>query len=120
VAPEIVGIWRNAGGAEADIKRDIDSLKSSNTPEQLHGAILNIAGLMRSKIESNNYEYKSTMGHEPPQPFIRPDAETALQKLEKRAGGQGAASAVGGIQEGATATNPQTGQKIVFRNGKWQ
>lgn len=26
----------------------------------------------------------------------------------------------GGIQEGATATNPQTGQKIIFRNGQWQ
>jgi len=24
------------------------------------------------------------------------------------------------IQEGATATNPQTGQKITYRNGKWQ
>lgn len=93
VAPEIVGIWRNAGGAEADIKRDIDSLKSSHTPEQLHGAILNIAGLMRSKIESNNYEYKSTMGYEPRQPFIRPDAEAALHKLETRAGGQASAPA---------------------------
>lgn len=26
----------------------------------------------------------------------------------------------GGPQEGATATNPQTGQKAVFRNGAWQ
>lgn len=25
----------------------------------------------------------------------------------------------GGVQEGATATNPQTGQKIQFRNGQW-
>lgn len=26
----------------------------------------------------------------------------------------------GGIQEGATATNPQTNEKIIFRNGQWQ
>lgn len=26
----------------------------------------------------------------------------------------------GGVQEGATATNPQTGAKIIFRNGQWQ
>jgi hypothetical protein len=26
----------------------------------------------------------------------------------------------GGIQEGATATNPQTNEKIIFRNGRWQ
>jgi hypothetical protein len=30
------------------------------------------------------------------------------------------AAASGGFQEGATATNPQTGQKLTFRNGKWQ
>lgn len=24
------------------------------------------------------------------------------------------------VQEGATATNPQTGEKIIFRNGQWQ
>lgn len=26
----------------------------------------------------------------------------------------------GGVQEGATATNPQTGQKLIFRSGQWQ
>jgi hypothetical protein len=29
-------------------------------------------------------------------------------------------SAAPSVQEGATATNPQTGQKLTFRNGKWQ
>lgn len=29
------------------------------------------------------------------------------------------APAAGGAQEGATATNPQTGAKIIFRNGNW-
>lgn len=31
----------------------------------------------------------------------------------------GAAAGGGGIQEGATATNPQTGEKIQFRGGQW-
>jgi hypothetical protein len=26
----------------------------------------------------------------------------------------------GGVQEGATATNPQTGEKLIFRGGQWQ
>lgn len=26
----------------------------------------------------------------------------------------------GGVQEGATATNPQTGERIIYRNGQWQ
>lgn len=36
--------------------------------------------------------------------------------------GSGAAqpSQGGGISDGATATNPQTGQRIIFRNGQWE
>lgn len=30
------------------------------------------------------------------------------------------APAAGGIREGATATNPQTGERIIYRNGQWQ
>ena len=26
----------------------------------------------------------------------------------------------GGIREGATATNPQTGERVIYRNGQWQ
>ena len=32
----------------------------------------------------------------------------------------GATSTTQGFQEGATATNPQTGERVIFRNGKWQ
>ena len=36
-------------------------------------------------------------------------------------GGQAAGAPVSdGVQEGATATNPQTGEKIIYRNGQWQ
>ena len=34
--------------------------------------------------------------------------------------GQGAQPAPGSVTEGATATNPQTGQKLIFRGGKWE
>lgn len=33
-----------------------------------------------------------------------------------KAGGK----AAGGVQEGATATNPKTGEKVIFKGGKWQ
>ncbi|UQQ53065.1 phage DNA ejection protein [Enterobacter roggenkampii] len=35
-------------------------------------------------------------------------------------GAQQQPSARGGVAEGATATNPKTGQKLVFRGGQWQ
>lgn len=37
--------------------------------------------------------------------FIRPNQQAPQQNA---------------IQEGATATNPQTGEKVIFRNGAWQ
>lgn len=62
VAPEITRIWRGSGGAEADIKRDLDTLSSSAAPQQLHEAIANIAGLMESKLEANTKQYQQGMG----------------------------------------------------------
>lgn len=35
-------------------------------------------------------------------------------------GGHAAGDSVNSVQEGATATNPQTGEKIIFRGGQWQ
>ena len=43
----------------------------------------------------------------------------ALQP-ETGAGGGPSLPAAGGIREGATATNPQTGERIIYRNGQWQ
>jgi len=55
------------------------------------------------------------------------DIETKQRQLDQGAGVQpgaapGAAQpgiAPGGIPEGATATNPQTGERLVFTNGQW-
>jgi hypothetical protein len=53
--------------------------------------------------------------------------KAAIEAMKKSAGpgykapaDTPAASAAPAVQEGATATNPQTGQKLTFRNGKWQ
>ena len=38
----------------------------------------------------------------------------------QQTGAQEQATNVGGIKEGQTATNPKTGEKIIFKGGKWQ
>lgn len=50
--------------------------------------------------------------------------EEMIQAELERGGGGGIAAPIApapaaGPKEGATATNPKTGQKLVFRNGKW-
>jgi hypothetical protein len=42
------------------------------------------------------------------------------EKKQIRAVGSAKPAPSGGINEGATATNPTTGQRIIFRNGQWQ
>lgn len=54
---------------------------------------------------------------ESPYPDIISGPEGSFYEQPRR--GIGARSTPGGVSEGATATNPQTGEKIVFRNGQW-
>lgn len=95
VAPEIVKIWRGTGGAESDIKRDIDSLSDAKTPAQLYGALHEIAGLMRSKIEANQAQYVQAMGPSGAHlEMITPQSKAILNKIDQLASG-GAVTASG-------------------------
>lgn len=92
VAPEITKIWRGTGGSEKDIERDIETLSSSNTPEQLHSAINNIAELMKSKLDANASQYQQGMGTAAKNTqFITPQAAKQLETLAARKGGNSAA-----------------------------
>lgn len=91
VAPEIVKIWRGTGGAEADIKRDLDSLSDAKTPAQLYGALQEIAGLMQSKIAANRAQYDSAMGPNGlPLHMITPQSQATLDRLDHLAEGDAA------------------------------
>ena len=89
VAPEITRIWRGAGGAEADIKRDIENISTANSPAQLYGAISQIAGLMESKLQANMKQYSDAMGPSGKDPgfMISPENKEALDKLRGQASG---------------------------------
>lgn len=96
VAPEITKIWRGAGGAESDIKRDISTLSSAKSPAQLYGALAEIAGLMESKIEANKAQYSNIMGPMAGKlQMITPKSQEILKHLEsysqpRQSGGGGA------------------------------
>lgn len=81
VAPEITRIWRGAGGAEGDIMRDLETLKASNSPVQGIGAIRNIAELMNSKLEANQYQYESVFGPGSGKFMLSDKARSGLENL---------------------------------------
>lgn len=79
------------------------------SPQGLQAAIDN-AGLVDKYISLAEPKYMAI-----------PAGGTLVDTHNPQAVGQfGASSAqAGGVQEGATATNPQTGQKIQFKGGQW-
>lgn len=111
VAPEITRIWRGVGGSEADISRDLATLSTASSPQQLYGAIGNIAKMMQSKIDSNQFQYEQAVPGRPIT-MIRPEAEAVIAKLEGLANGQGAPPKAG------AASAPPGGQQ--FQAGSQQ
>ena len=69
------------------------------------------AGLVERLIQYNRSDYQP-LG--PDQVFVDVNNPAAVSQFAT--GGQQS----GGFTEGQTATNPQTGQRIVFRNGSWR
>jgi hypothetical protein len=123
---EITKFYAGSPGGVAERDRFIESVNGAKTPQEL-AAILSTEGeLMRARLDALGGQIKGVLGEEglKQYPVLRPDGQAALAKVEenvsKLKGGQSAAAASPQIQEGATATNPHTGQKITFRNGKWQ
>ncbi len=81
VASELVRVWRQAGGAEADIKAWKEQISSSNSPAQLNAAFTQIGHLLESKLESMQEQYRQGMGTDDIH-VITPEARKALDKLE--------------------------------------
>jgi hypothetical protein len=91
VADEVTRAYRGAGGAEADVQRELGNINSSQSPAQLHSAIAATAELLRSKIEANQNQARSIMGPIANVPqMILPQAQATLDRLSGRAGQQSA------------------------------
>ncbi|EMK7680906.1 phage DNA ejection protein [Escherichia coli] len=119
------GIW-------GQIKGYIDQLNAGNGLSQeakdniVNAAKIN-ANAMGQQFNQQVDEYLDTYGETIPQ-GLRKSLERRKAKLfddvsgqpTSQAGTGQAKAATGGISECATATNPKTGQKIIYRNGKWQ
>lgn len=94
VAEEFTRVYRGAGGSESDIKREIDNLNTSNSPQQLHQAIDNMASLAESKIRANEAQYGSTMGPlAKKKAMVTDETRAVLERLHKLAAGDTSAPA---------------------------
>lgn len=96
-----------------------NKLANSNLPvRQLKQGMFDFVGLLNGKRDQLNETHMSILGREAP--GINRELNDTITKRVTQRNSDAPAAPAGGVAEGATATNPQTGQKLTYRGGKWQ
>jgi hypothetical protein len=115
---ELTRVWRQAGGTEQDIKDWAATIGDSKSPEELHGAMSTIGGMLESKLNALQDQYRQGMGTDAVS-VISAQARAHLDKLEgraqKAAPSGGAPAADGG---GIIVTDPSGGRHVFTDQAK--
>lgn len=126
VAEEMSKVFKGANLSDAEIRQWEQNLSPNMSPEQQKAQIAKLSELLHGSLaalEEKRVAAIGPMAAAKAGPVIKEEGQKVLERIDNWVKGNGGAttqSAAPQIQEGATATNPQTGQKITFRNGKWQ
>lgn len=126
VAEEMSKVFKGANLSDAEIRQWEQNLSENMSPEQQRTQIAKLSELLHGSLaalEEKRLAAIGPMAADKAGPVIKAEGQKVLERIDnwvKGNGGHSAAAPATGFQEGATATNPQTGQKITFRNGKWQ
>jgi hypothetical protein len=95
------------------IEKQMDSITPYMGEQAARDAMVNIQRRLDNIAERATEAYDMQWG----------DTQFYSPVKAKDTGGGGSGDGGGGggnVREGATATNPQTGERIIYRNGKWQ
>lgn len=120
VSHELAKVFRSTGMSEGEIKAWKEKIDTNTTPAQQKAVIGGAIDLMNGRIQALGQQYNKGMGTtKDGLELLSPEAQQAYQRLS---GGEKGSSATkqGGISDGVTATNPKTGQKIIFKGGQWR
>lgn len=124
VAEEMSKVFKGANLSDAEIRQWEQNLSPNMSPEQQKAQIAKLSELLHGSLaalEEKRVAAIGPMAAAKAGPVIKEEGQKVLERIDNWVKGNGPSqSAAPQIQEGATATNPQTGQKITFKNGKWQ
>ena len=82
LAGELTAVYRGSGGAEADIQRYIKELTPDASEEQKRATIKNISGLLNSRLEALQDQYRAGMGlGGRDDTFLSPEAQKTLDAI---------------------------------------
>lgn len=121
VADELAKVFKGSGISDHEIAQWKSTLNAAQSPDQVKGAVKTAINLMESRLFALNDQRDRGMSTQnEPRSLLNEKSREGLAKIEAWANGGKSDAKAGSIPEGSTATNPQTGQKLTFRNGKWQ
>lgn len=80
VAGEMATIFKNTSGTDQEIKSWREQLNSSQSPEQVHGAIAQLIDLMASRMEALSGQWTAGMGRPRDFRFLNPKSEAILRE----------------------------------------
>jgi len=123
VAEELSKVFKGSNLSDSEIRSWEQNLNENMSPAQQRAQVLKLRDLLQGSLQALEEKRVAALGPMAAAkagPIIKEEGQKVLERIDKWANSQGAQAQTGGIQEGATATNPQTGQKLTFRNGKWQ
>jgi hypothetical protein len=112
----VAAMSKTLKGATTDreMERFIELLANPSTPPEIRGRTIDrLLQLAERQKQINDSRINDLRGGT----YYKQGGGTAAQPAATPAP---APEAPAQFKEGATATNPQTGQKLTFRNGKWQ
>lgn len=124
VAEEMSKVFKGANLSDAEIRHWEQNLTENMSPAQQKAQIAKLSELLHGSLAALDEKRIAAIGPMAAAkagPILKEEAQRVLERIDGWVKGNAPeAKAAGGIQEGATATNPQTGAKITFRGGKWQ
>ncbi len=127
LSSELEKLLTNGRPTEGAIRERIKGLDLANGPQSVYNALSNVQNLMQGRLDNvAAAKARAYGGDADPRGILPPEIQGNYDRVINNASSYNtqraadkAAPSGGGIPDGATATNPKTGAKLVRQGGQW-
>lgn len=131
VTGELASTFKQTGATDTEIKNFQQSLDAADSKQVIKDVTDEFISLIGGRTQPLLERWQNSFGQDSSFPVVGRSGEAILTKhgfqwnpktgdIVKNGSSSAGSQSQGGYQEGQTATNPKTGQKLTYRGGKWQ